>query len=116
MPVLAPPGPTPVGLAAGRADGGEIGPLWSLVEGSARLDRETGSSRLPVQLALPGDLVGSELALMVDTKSETVCRALAQLLPPRRRKSGPARLHPVPSIGPMVFAWASPNVSQKAMA
>lgn len=203
----------PVRLRAGQGSlfkAGEIGPLWCVVEGTARLDRETGSSRLPVQLALPGDLVGiealcdqpyqftasaftdcrlepvpvaseverqallrqalfqqqlrchdmatlrtgsvltrlasllrlmglpwqgaqavdgacadglrsalpalRELALMVDAKSETVCRALAQLLPPRRRKSGPARLHPVPSIGPMVFAWASPNVSQKAMA
>ena len=30
-----------------------------------------------------------ELALVVDAKAETVCRALAQLLPPRTRKSGP---------------------------
>ena len=30
-----------------------------------------------------------ELALVVDAKAETVCRALAQLLPPRSRKSGP---------------------------
>jgi hypothetical protein len=29
------------------------------------------------------------LAEVVDAKSETVCRALAQLLPPRSRKSGP---------------------------
>lgn len=32
-----------------------------------------------------------ELAEVVDAKPETVCRALAQLLPPRSRKSGPRR-------------------------
>jgi len=32
-----------------------------------------------------------EVAELVDAQTETVCRALAQLLPPRRRKSGPAR-------------------------
>lgn len=32
-----------------------------------------------------------EVALLVDAKTETVCRALAQLLPPRSRKSGPVR-------------------------
>lgn len=35
-----------------------------------------------------------ELALLIDAKTETVCRALAQLLPPRSRKSGPARSAP----------------------
>lgn len=32
-----------------------------------------------------------EVAELVDAKTETVCRALAQLLPPRSRKGGPAR-------------------------
>lgn len=32
-----------------------------------------------------------ELAGVVDAKTETVCRALARLLPPRSRRSGPAR-------------------------
>ena len=32
-----------------------------------------------------------ELAEVVDAKPETVCRALAQLLPPRTRKGGPPR-------------------------
>lgn len=32
-----------------------------------------------------------DLAEVVDAKHETVCRALAQLLPPRSRKSGPRR-------------------------
>jgi hypothetical protein len=46
------------------------------------------------QLADPDALRSSlpplrELALVVDAKPETVCRALAQLLPPRTRKSGP---------------------------
>jgi CRP-like cAMP-binding protein len=206
--------PEPVRMRAGQ-DGlfkaGEVGPLWRVVEGTARLDRENGSSRLPVQLALPGDLIGiealceqpyqftasaftdcrlepvpvaseierqallrqalfqqqmrshdmatlrtgsvlsrlacllrlmglpwqgaqgvdearadalraalpalRELAQMVDAKSETVCRALAQLLPPRSRKSGPARLNPVPSLSPMVFApWGSSSVTLGALA
>ena len=33
------------------------------------------------------------LAEVVDAKPETVCRALARLLPPRTRKSGPKRWH-----------------------
>ncbi len=164
---------------------GEYGPLWRVAEGVVRLDRESGPQRLPVQLALPGDLVGleslcdlpyqftatafqecrlervpvadpahrqallrqallqqqershdmatlrtgsvvqrvahllqllglpwqnltalagvqadamraqlpalRELALMIDAKHETVCRALAQLLPPRSRRGGPPR-------------------------
>lgn len=206
--------PTSVRIRAGQ-DGlfkaGECGPLWRVVEGTARLDRETGPSRLPVLLALPGDLVGvealcdqpyqftasaftdcrlepvpvaseverqallrqalfqqqmrshdmatlrtgsvlsrlacllrlmglpwqgahavdeqladalraalpalRELAQMVDAKSETVCRALAQLLPPRSRKSGPARLNPLPTLSPVVFApWVSSSASLGALA
>jgi hypothetical protein len=58
-----------------------------------------------------------ELAQMVDAKSETVCRALAQLLPPRSRKSGPARINPLPQIGPDSFApWAVQPMSLGAMA
>lgn len=159
---------------------GESGPVWRVVEGVVRLDRESGPVRQPVQLALPGDLIGAEtlcgqpyqfsasaftachlvpvrpvsgatpqpllqqallqqldrsldmaqlrtgsvlqrlthllslmglerspnaagqadavrqalptlreVALLVDAKSETVCRALAQLLPPRSRRRGP---------------------------
>lgn len=162
---------------------GESGPVWRVVEGVVRLDRESGPVRQPVQLALPGDLIGAEtlcgqpyqfsasaftacrlapvrpvsgatpqpllqqallqqldrsqdmaqlrtgsvlqrlthllslmgldrspnaaagagqadavrqalptlreVALLVDAKSETVCRALAQLLPPRTRKRRP---------------------------
>jgi hypothetical protein len=37
-----------------------------------------------------------EVALVVDAKTETVCRALAELLPPRSRKSGPPRRSPAP--------------------
>jgi len=162
---------------------GESGPVWRVVEGVVRLDRDTGPIRQPVQLALPGDLIGTEalcgqpyqfsasaftrcrlepvppeaapgpllqqallqqlhrsqdmaqlrtgsvqqrlthllglmrldravheadrvgqadavrealpalreVALLVDAKTETVCRALAQLLPPRSRKRGPVR-------------------------
>jgi len=164
---------------------GETGSVWRVVEGVVRLDRDSGAIRQPVQLALPGDLIGTEalcgqpyqfsasaftrcllepvgtgseaaprpllqqallqhlgrsqdmarlrtgsvlqrlthllclmgldralheaarlgqadavrqalptlreVALLVDAKTETVCRVLSQLLPPRRRKSGPAR-------------------------
>lgn len=164
---------------------GESGPVWRVVEGVVHLDRDSGPIRQPVQLALPGDLIGTEtlcglpyqlsasaftrcrlepvrpgsdaapepllqkallqhlnrsqdmaqlrtgsvlqrlthllglmgldravheaermgqadavrealpalreVALLIDAKTETVCRALAQLLPPRSRKSGPAR-------------------------
>ena len=208
------PSPESVRVRAGQ-DGffkaGDVGPLWRVVEGTARLDRETGSSRLPVQLALPGDLIGiealcdqpyqftasaftdcrlepvvvsgelerqallrqalfqqqmrshdmatlrtgsvlsrlasllrlmglpwqgahvvdearadalraslpalRELAQMVDAKSETVCRTLAQLLPPRSRKSGPTRLSPLPSLSPVMFApWVAQPVQAGAMA
>lgn len=162
---------------------GTSGPVWRVVQGVVRLDRDCGPIRQPVQLALPGDLVGiealcgqpyqlsasaftrcrleplrpgsdaapeplwqqallqhlgrsqdmaqlrtgsvlqrlshllnlmgleramheagrlgqadavrqalptlREVALLVDAKTETVCRALAQLLPPRSRKGGP---------------------------
>lgn len=195
------PFPTPVRACAGQDHffrAGERGPLWRVVEGSLRLDRESEDTRLPVLLALPGDLLGvealcdqpyqftasaftdarlepvpvtseaecqallrlalcqqqlrchdmatlrtgsvlqrltcllrlmelpwqgvhavddrqadalraalpalKELAQMVDAKPETVCRALAQLLPPRSRKSGPARLNPV-----SLTAWLTPS-------
>jgi hypothetical protein len=161
---------------------GESGPVWRVIKGVVRLDRASGPIRQPVQLALPGDLIGTEglcgqpyklsakaftacllepvqpaqasipesllqqallqqlersqdmaqlrtgsvlqrlthmlglmgldwradqrpkrsqsdairsalptlreVALLIDAKTETVCRALAQLLPPRSRKSG----------------------------
>lgn len=184
---------------------GESGPVWRVVEGFVRLDRDSGPIRQPVQLALPGDLIGTEalcgrpyqlsasaftpcrlepvrpgsqntpdallqqallqqlgrsqdmaqlrtgsvlqrlthllglmgldrgvheadrvvpadavrrslptlreMALLVDAKTETVCRALAQLLPPRSRKGGPvrsaARAWPVASQGRLVTAWAA---------
>ncbi|MDM7948644.1 hypothetical protein [Hydrogenophaga sp.] len=164
---------------------GESGPVWRVVEGVVRLDHTSGPIRQPVQLALAGDLIGTEalcgqayqlsasaftncrleavrshaeatsepllrqallqqlvrcqdmaqlrtgsvlqrvthllglmgltravqesgrhgqadavrevlprlreVALLVDAKTETVCRVLAQLLPPRSRKSGPVR-------------------------
>jgi len=179
----------PVALACASEEAvflaGEAGPVWRVVEGLVRLDRDNGPIRQPVQLAVPGDLVGveslcgrryqfsataftacrlepvrlatdaarepllqqalmqhqdrcqdmaalrtgavpqrithllrlmglewptrdparggdadairqalptlREVALMVDAQTETVCRALAQLLPPRSRKSGSAR-------------------------
>ena len=201
----------PVRLCAGQEPlfkAGATGSLWRVLEGTVRLDRESGPSRLPVLIALPGDLVGidslcdqpyrftataftdcrlepvpvpvadeaarqallqqalfqqqmrtqdmatlrtgnvlsrlacllqllglpwqgaqaidearadalrsalpalRELAQMVDAKAETVCRGLAQLLPPRRRKSGPARVHPLSPVAPTGFApWVSPSMA-----
>lgn len=203
----------PVHLRAGQDPlfkAGTTGALWRVLEGTVRLDRESGPSRLPVLIALPGDLVGveslcdqpcpftasaftdcwlepvpvtseaereallrqallqqqmrthdmatlrtgnvlsrlacllqllglpwqgaqaldgshadalrsalpalRELAQMVDAKAETVCRGLAQLLPPRRRKSGPTRVHPLPPVSPTGLApWVSPSVVMGAM-
>jgi CRP-like cAMP-binding protein len=48
-----------------------------------------------------------ELAGVVDAKTETVCRALARLLPPRSRRSGPARatlLQAAPAV-----PWQAPS-------
>lgn len=183
---------------------GEAGPVWRVLEGIVRLDRDSGPTRQPVQLALPGDLIGvealcerryqfsataftacrlermaldadslrvpllqqallqhqdrsedmtalrtgsvpqrithllclmgldwrpdrralngeadairdalptlREVAQVVDAKTETVCRALAQLLPPRSRKPGPVR--PVRdwsgvAPGRLTTAWAA---------
>lgn len=183
---------------------GETGPVWRVVEGVVRLDRDSGPIRQPVQLALPGDLIGidalcerryqfsataftacrlvpvplgasgprvpllqqallqhqdrsedmtalrtgsvpqrithllclmglewrpdgralggeadairdalptlREVAQVVDAKTETVCRALAQLLPPRSRKSGPVRaVRDWSSTAPgrLATAWAA---------
>ena len=206
--------PAPAQVRAGQASlfrAGECGPLWRVVEGTARLDRENGATRLPVFLALPGDLLGiealcdqpyqftasaftdcrlepvpvtseverqallrqalfqqqmrghdmatlrtgsvlsrlacllrlmglpwqgahavderhadvlraalpalREVAQMIDAKSETVCRALAQLLPPRSRKSGPTRQTPVSSISAMSFApWVAQPLCAGALA
>ena len=183
---------------------GEAGPVWRVIEGVVRLDRDHGPEALPVQLALPGDLIGIErlfdqryqftaiaftgcrleavsqpslgsagvrealmrqallqqqerlqdmarlrtgsvmqrlahllrllglpwqspedvptgqadairaalpalrdLAQVVDAKTETVCRTLALLLPPRSRKSGPARPSLSQARRGLVMAWSA---------
>ena len=183
---------------------GESGPVWRVVQGIVRLDRQSGPVCQPVQLALPGDLIGiealcgqpyqlgasaftrcqlqavvsavdtavqpllqqallqhmqrsqdmaqlrtgsvlerlshllalmeldvpafaragvgdadairqalpalREVALLVDAKTETVCRALAQLLPPRSRKGGPVRAvrdWSVAAPGRLATVWAA---------
>jgi hypothetical protein len=183
---------------------GESGPVWRVVQGIVRLDRHSGPVCQPVQLALPGDLIGiealcdqpyqlgasaftpcrleavcsedlsmhrpllqqallqhmersqdmaqlrtgsvlqrlahllalmglnvtslgyaqpgeadairqalpalREVALLVDAKTETVCRALAQLLPPRSRKGGPVRAvreWSAAAPGRLASAWAA---------
>ncbi|WP_439113719.1 hypothetical protein [Hydrogenophaga sp.] len=183
---------------------GEFGPVWRVVQGMVRLDRHSGPFCQPVQLALPGDLIGTEslcdqpyqlgasaftpcqlevvprapdglpqpllqqallqhlhrsqdmaqlrtgsvlqrlahllalmgldltaldhaqsgeadvirqalpalreVALLVDAKTETVCRALAQLLPPRSRKGRPVRAvreWSAAAPGRLASAWAA---------
>lgn len=183
---------------------GESGSVWRVVQGIVRLDRHSGPVCQPVQLALPGDLIGMEalcgqpyqlsasaftpcrleavptaahtpqqpllqqallqhmhrsqdmaqlrtgsvlqrlthllllmgldvppfgrpqgngadavrqalpalreVALLVDAKTETVCRALAQLLPPRSRKGGPVRAvrdWSAAAPGRLASAWSS---------
>lgn len=54
-----------------------------------------------------------ELALVVDAKAETVCRALAQLLPPRTRKPGP---RPWAAAGAAAGAVASASARAAAQA
>ena len=39
---------------------GESGSVWRVVQGIVRLDRHSGPVCQPVQLALPGDLIGME--------------------------------------------------------
>ncbi|MDQ7744903.1 cyclic nucleotide-binding domain-containing protein [Hydrogenophaga pseudoflava] len=202
----------PVRLSAGQElfKAGATSALWRVLEGTVRLDRESGPSRLAVLIALPGDLVGieslcdqpcpftasaftdcrlapvpvpsetdresllrealfqqqmrsqdmatlrtgnvlsrlacllqllglpwqsaqevdgaradalrsalpalRELAQMVDAQAETVCRGLAQLLPPRRRKSGPVRAHPLPLVSSEGLApWVPPSMAGGAL-
>ncbi len=211
----------PHGLRDGASlifQAGQTGSVWRVVRGVVRLDCRGGPLRLPVQLALPGDLVGVEalcgqpyqfsaeavtscalveiglypqgakgnaqresllreallqqqrrchdmatlrtgsvlqrlahllgllglpwqgphgslsghqadavrqalpslrgVAELVDAQSETVCRALAQLLPPRSRKSGPVRKTAVDRGAGMrpALAWAPHGLPQGAVA
>ena len=46
-----------------------------------------------------------DLAEVVDAKHETVCRALAQLLPPRSNKSGPRRWSRAGAAAAQAIAW-----------
>lgn len=39
---------------------GDTGPIWRVTAGLVRLDREGGPQRRPVQIAMPGDLIGIE--------------------------------------------------------
>lgn len=39
---------------------GESGTVWRVVQGLVRLDREDGPERQTVQIAVPGDLIGTE--------------------------------------------------------
>lgn len=55
-----------------------------------------------------------ELALVVDAKPETVCRALAQLLPPRTRKSGP-RQWAAATVAAGAAAGASARAAAQAL-
>lgn len=57
-------------------------PLPGFLQGNTSIDPDALRSQLPAL---------RELAEVVDAKPETVCRALAVLLPPRTRKGGPKR-------------------------
>jgi CRP-like cAMP-binding protein len=54
----------PMALACANAESvfqaGETGQVWRVVEGLVRLDRDKGPDRQPVQIAVPGDLIGTE--------------------------------------------------------
>jgi len=53
----------PVRVRAGHQTlfhGGEVGPVWRVIRGVVRLDRQGGEHPLPVWLALPGDLIAIE--------------------------------------------------------
>lgn len=63
---------------AGIFKSGDFGGVWRVVHGVVRMDRESGPLRLPVQLALPGDLVGVEalcdLPYQFSASAFTPCR------------------------------------------
>lgn len=54
----------PLALARANAESvfqaGESGRLWRVVEGVVRLDLDEGPDRQTVQIAIPGDLIGTE--------------------------------------------------------
>ncbi len=67
----------------------------------------TSSQSDAIRLSLP---TLREVAELVDAKAETVCRVLAQLLPPRSRKGGPPRKAPavrVPATRRPGGAWVA---------
>ena len=217
---MSPADQRPLRVSAGQPpifQPGDTGTVWRVRQGVVRLNRPAGAGRLPVQLALPGDLIGiealcdrpyqfcaeaftdcelepvplgtaaegdtlrqallrevllqqqsrsqdmatlrtgsviermvhllrllglpwqgaqavagsqadairqalptlREVAELVDAKTETVCRALAQLLPPRSRKGGPAR-KPAPALARQARrpagAWSSHGLALGASA
>ena len=63
---------------------GTSGPVWRVVEGVVRLDRDCGPIRQPVQLALPGDLIGAEVLCgqpyQLSASAFTRCRVALLLL------------------------------------
>ena len=65
-----------------------LGLPWQGLQTVASHQADTVRQALPTLRAV---------AELVDAKTETVCRALAQLLPPRSRKSGPPRKRPAPA-------------------
>ena len=55
--------PRPLRVSAGQPpifQPGDTGTVWRVRQGVVRLNRPAGAGRLPVQLALPGDLIGIE--------------------------------------------------------
>lgn len=77
----------------------------------AVLGHRVPSAFTPARGELDGDAIRNSLpplrvlADVVDAKPETVCRALAQLLPPRARKSGPRRWTRAGEAAAQAMAW-----------
>jgi len=83
----------PVRVRAGHQPlfhGGEVGPVWRVVRGVVRLDRQGGEHPLPVWLALPGDLIAiealCELPYQFTATALVECeiKALSHPTPPER--------------------------------
>lgn len=85
----------------------------------AVLGHRVPSAFTPARDELDGDAIRNSLpplrvlAEVVDAKPETVCRALAQLLPPRARKSGPRRWTRASEAAAHAMAWVGATAGSK---
>lgn len=74
---------------------GETGSVWRVLRGTVRLTRTRGPHRLPVQLALPGDLIGTEVLCQrpyqLNAEAFTDCELEAVWTPTGRANSHAAQ-------------------------